>query len=174
MDKGLGDPEYLLAVYIGNRPPIADYEHLKSVRPVALGEITHIVNQCGNHWRKIFNIYAKLMFQLRSKELHGHASWQDYRDHTLLQEGSGEALLFDERLDMNSIAQSSLISKKAIRLISGKQHAEQLLLGQSLEWLDQHFAVVKDASIIVTPYFDYRQLSNARLEKLVNLIQAMK
>lgn len=175
MDKGLGDPNYSLAVYIGNKPPLGCYQTLDVIRPMESGEIACIVDHCGNHWRKIFNIYAKLVFLLNSQEKRGCKTWQDYRDNALLQTGSGEALLFNEDLNFDLLAHDlSINAANTVRLVAGKTHAENLLCDYSIKWLDNQFGVVEEIGLIVTPYFDYRQLSNATLGKLVDLIRATK
>ncbi len=156
-DCGLGDNRHQLAVYIGNRPPLPEYQLLESLRPVAEGELTSIVERTGNHWRKIFNLYAKLANELGENS---HESWQDYRDSILLTSGSGVALLFSApRFD----------KVDHVRVISGKAYASQL--GIDAEWLDTDFAVDRERKLVIAPYFDYRQLSNHKLAKLVRIIK---
>jgi hypothetical protein len=59
----------------------------------------------------------------------------------------------------------------AIHVIAGKTYAAQLDL-PPLIWLDNYFAVNKEFRIIVAPYPDYRQLSNARIEYLLGLMRS--
>jgi hypothetical protein len=147
-------------VCIGNRPPLQEFESLVYFRPLQVGEISYIAAQTGNHWRKIFNIYAKLMFELMPE---GFATWQDYRDTCLLQAGSQTGLLFSDPKDL-------IEQKNSVVLISGKTYAQQLgLLADCIE-LNNGIYKHPDASLFVTPYFDYRQLSNAKLDYLAQQI----
>jgi len=67
---------------------------------------------------------------------------------------------------------------EAVGLICGKTHAAMLLANSvvgnvaetSMQWVDADFAIDPPRRLIVTPYFDYRQLSNAKLERLVSII----
>jgi hypothetical protein len=156
---GIGDHHYTLAVHIGNRPPLDEYLRREHLAPAKEGELMMIANETGNHWRKIFNIYAKLAYMLDGKYF---ASWQAYRDNFLLTQGSQQALLFN---------QTKLTHKpNAINIICGKTYAATLLDADNLIWLDSHFATIPSLRLIVTPYFDYRQLSNIKLQKLLELI----
>lgn len=73
------------------------FETLEQLEPVVSGQINSINQHCGNGWRKVFNVYAKVLFALPS-EYYSFAkqavSWQAYRDELLLQQHSGTALLF--------------------------------------------------------------------------------
>ncbi len=157
---GLGDREYKLAIYIANRPPLTPYESLNRVKPLEQEEVKLIVEQTGNHWRKIFNLYAKLGFLLDSCQ---QASWQEYRDNHLLQAGSRQALLFSPpEPDLD-----------CLHIVAGKQHAVQLGVFADLIWLDEYFAVHKEHRLIVCPYLDYRQLSNTRLDQLLKIVYSL-
>ncbi|PTY38533.1 hypothetical protein BGP77_11710 [Saccharospirillum sp. MSK14-1] len=161
--QGLGDPDFTFAVHIGNRPPMPEFDHLDGLREVSPGDIARIVKATGNHWRKIFNIYAKLIFELNSGQ---QGSWQDFRDQQLLQKGSALALLFSKP---NLLPDD----KNIIQIITGKTYAEELgLLSKTVE-VQAGFFVVEDSKIIITPYFDYRQLSNQKITRLVSLIQSL-
>ena len=162
---GIGDLNAPLKVYIANRPPLPEFAALTAMQPLVPGELAAVVTQTGNHWRKIFNIYAKLAFALQP--MAGCTSWQQYRDRYLLQQGAGQALLF-------SPPPQDLFSGKvgAVHIIAGRTYAALLfesLPGSlpELQWLDKDFAIGQQ--LIVCPYFDYRQLSNIKLERLVGL-----
>ena len=58
-------------------------------------------------------------------------------------------------------------------IIAGKTYAAQLPL-LPLTWLDNYFAINKEARLIVAPYPDYRQLSNERIARLITLMQALQ
>ena len=164
---GIGDPDYDFVVYIGNRPPMDEYSKRQGLMPAGEGELAGIGRETGNHWRKIINIYAKLGFMLDTK---GFSSWQAYREGYLLRKGSQQALLFGDYIESGE--------REAVQLICGKTHAAMLLAKSatdseaesSMRWVDADFAIDPTRRLIVTPYFDYRQLSNAKLETLVSII----
>lgn len=172
---GLGGKHYNLAIYIANRPPLKEYQALDHLRALEPGELHHIVSQCSNHWRKVFNVYAKFLLCLQSAQRDASreraiptpshdrliSRWQDYRDSQLLQHDSREALLFSP---------PNFKQPNMVHIIAGKTYANQLDLDCSLEWLDNHFALNKRHRVIVCPYLDYRQLSNQRIEKLTELV----
>ncbi len=179
---GLGCCNYQLGVVIGNRPEIEEYQDLTNIQPVSNGEIANIGLQCGNGWRKVFNVYAKLLFCLAEADrtanldislnlslVRDFKNWQDYRESLLLQKSSQTALIFGE----------VTISPKAnqIHILSGKTHAKNLIAKQlvdpQFDWLDSEFAVNRAARSIICPYFDYRQLSNIKIERLVKLISSL-
>jgi hypothetical protein len=96
-ESGLGDPYAQFKVYIANRPNFAEYATLDWVNPLFSGNIYTIGQACGNGWRKVFNVYAKLIFALNVENtvsLQNSQNWQSYRDHALLQNGSNTSLLF--------------------------------------------------------------------------------
>jgi hypothetical protein len=162
---GLGSHNSTINFYIANRPPFDDYPAMNELRSLAIGELAHIVKHTSNHWRKAFNVYAKLLFdwyQLQGrKDLPD--TWQTYRDLELFQSHSQEALLFSApQLDKNN---------KAIHIIAGKTYAASLNL-PPLVWLDSYFAINKELRLIVAPYPDYRQLSNERIARLIELMRA--
>ncbi len=160
---GIGDPGCNFVVYIGNRPPMDEYVARQELIPAVKGELSSIGRETGNHWRKIINIYAKLGYMLDPK---GFTAWQEYRENHLLTKGSQQALLFDDCIER--------AEDKAVRLICGKAHATELLgdnvADSQVLWIDADFAIDPSRRLIVTPYFDYRQLSNAKLETLVSII----
>lgn len=164
---GLGDNDFRLAIYIENRPPLDEYQSLTSLRPMQPGEIHHIAQSTGNHWRKIFNVYAKLIDQLWPSD---YSRWQDYRDRELLQAGSQLALLFSA-----PPIKTKGKTEGQVHLIAGKGYAAKL--GYDIEKMSQpaveggkDFGLSVDQSLIVIPYLDYRQLSNVKIDLLVELI----
>ncbi|MGB2708815.1 MAG: hypothetical protein WBC41_11795, partial [Pseudoalteromonas nigrifaciens] len=94
---GLGDEQFNVAVYVAKAPPMPYFETLNSLEPVINEQINTINQHCGNGWRKVFNVYAKVLFALPS-EHYSFAkqapTWQQYRDEFLLQKNSKTALLF--------------------------------------------------------------------------------
>ncbi|MCF2857776.1 hypothetical protein L1286_09855 [Pseudoalteromonas sp. SMS1] len=171
--QGFGVPNGLLAVYIENRPPLEEFKNLNKIIPLQAGEIDYINQACGNGWRKVFNVFSKFIAELKhpdhsfTKLPGGDARWQTYRDSTLLQAHSQEALLFSAPdLTQNSYNW---------HIIAGRTYAKQLLREQifthSLVWLDDEFAIDEKHNLIICPYFDYRQLSNIKITKLAALVQ---
>ncbi len=180
---GFGTDNYQVAVYIANRPPIYEYQQLDQLTALTTGEITNIGQQCGNGWRKVFNVYAKLLYAL-DKEQFNFATfaptWQKYRDDFLLQTHSQTSLLFSapQLKQLKPLKQPKQNSnQKAVHIIMGKTHAKSLLstgeLDIELIWLNNEFAINRSQRVIVCPYFDYRQLSNIKIEWLAELIKGL-
>lgn len=158
---GVGGAQAQIVVYIGNRPPLQHFAEQKDFRGLVLGEIGEIAKLTGNHWRKIFNCYAKLSFALDD---FGYKSWQIYRDQQLLQSHDSRQLLFSAPV---------LKANKSVHIVSGKNYFQSLNLPVSSHWIDEDFAIAKKERLIVCPYFDYRQLSNQKISRLTELILAM-
>lgn len=166
MVTGFGDSQASFNVFMANRPvhPIADTEEATGIIPLKSDDIYQIGQACGNGWRKVFNVYAKLLYALDNKnwvDKQEHKSWQDYRDSRLLQSGSKTALYFraPNRDELHNCD---------VNIAMGKTFANGVRFSDSLVWLDDEFAQIP--SLIVCPYFDYRQLSNAKIIRLVSLI----
>ena len=172
LNIGLGCRKFNIAVYLANTPAMPEYNHLNNVHALANGDIAHIGMTCGNGWRKVFNVYSKLLYELDpicfSYQLLA-PTWQAYRDGFLLHKDSGTALLFSPPL-LNQC-------NECIHIISGKTYAKELInngcILTSLIWLDEHFAIDSVNRVIVCPYFDYRQLSNIKIERLAKLIKTL-
>lgn len=161
--KGFGHCNASIHFYIENIPPLEQYTALNIVKPLKAGEIANIAELTGNHWRKIFNVFAKLAFELES---YSFTRWQELRDQTLLQQHSNYCLRFDaptlKHLDNNKI-----------HVILGKTYATKLTIAEQCHWLTPYMAINQDKRIIVCPYFDYRQLSNVKITQLVQLIKSL-
>lgn len=160
---GLGSKEAKLYFYIKNRPPIPSYQQLSSLKPMVSGEIAFIGNETGNHWRKIFNVYAKLIFEINPKNF---KKWQTLRDEQLLQENEHCLMFSQPRIETNKCDK--------IHIILGKGYAEQLALAEQCQWLNNDFAINRDKRLIISPYFDYRQLSNIKITQLARLIAQLQ
>jgi hypothetical protein len=169
--SGFGAADARFCVYIANRPPMAEYRALNTVAALQRGEIELINRACGNGWRKVFNVYAKLLFALDNTQFNFQqqaSSWQAYRDTQLLQAGSNTALLFSPpRLQAQA---------DAVHIIAGRTHANALIaagMPAQFHWLTQEFAIDRDNRILVCPYFDYRQLNNEKIIFLSRLISEL-
>ncbi|MBE0361150.1 DUF6942 family protein [Pseudoalteromonas aliena] len=172
---GLGDTQFSVAVYITKAPPMPFFETLKCLEPVQNEQIDTINQHCGNGWRKVFNVYAKVLFALPSEHYSfakQASTWQQYRDEYLLQKNSKTALLFSAP----DISKAS--NKNQLHIIAGRTHAKNLLqqgkLHAHFDWLDDEFAIDTSNNIIVCPYFDYRQLSNIKIARLSELVAQLK
>lgn len=166
-DVGLGDPQATLQVYLANRPSLEPFAYPGDVMPLAGGDIAQINSHEGNHWRKIFNVFAKFLYELKFTGTEDFSRWQDYRDTLMLQPGSQVALCYGVPCygAPGSEAPASQI------ILMGKQFAEEcgFFKTNGAKWLDSRFAI-NDAGVIVCPYFDYRQLSDERIRYLVSLL----
>ncbi len=159
---GFGNPHSNIAVILENRPPLRAFDALSTVLPLEHSKLIRIVEQCGNHWRKIFNCYAKLMFQITDRAC---GSWQAYRDTQLLSADSDECLLFsptslDEALKYHRVV-----------IIAGKTFARSMPFYDEMNWLNSAFAQHPSQPILIAPYFDYRQLSNQNIDSLARLVR---
>jgi hypothetical protein len=170
---GLGCANFTIAVYIANKPNMLEYQQLTHISPLTSGEINAINQACGNGWRKVFNVYAKLLYSLDIKNFSYSElapTWQKYRDSFLLQPNSQTALLFSPPILTKTT--------ESLHIICGKTYAKHLLATGQLEadfiWLDDEFAIDKAQNLVVCPYFDYRQLSNIKIEKLAYLLKNIK
>lgn len=171
---GLGDNHAQFCVYVEKSPPVAtlwgEAPLVETLRPLAPGDIYALGQRGGNGWRKVFNVYAKWLFALNGqvKTPVGDApSWQDFRDTALLQSDSQTALLFGD-WDVPYRATSG-----GIHVVAGRTYANQLGLSEQCVWLDNEFARHPELPIIICPYFDYRQLSNAKIDILNRLLLAI-
>ena len=169
LTHGLGVATGKVAFYIEHPPSIEPYNNLMQVSALANREIEHINAHCGNGWRKIFNVFAKFLFAARlpDHDITNYSTWQSYRDSALLQASSQEALLFS----------TPDFSAKTYdwHIIAGRTYAKSLLRDQiftnNLIWLDDEFAVDYNLRLIISPFLDYRQLSNIKINKLVEIIR---
>lgn len=164
----------MIKVFMANRPPLAEYQNVAETCALSFGEIARVTAETGNHWRKVFNVYAKFIYSLGlvadNHDVLRYKTWQQYRDNKLLQADSQTQLHFDHQGLSRVLANTD---GGAVRIVMGKAFAERVLSNSQLTWLDTHFAINAELGIIVCPYFDYRQLSNARIEVLVSLVMSL-
>ncbi|MGH1460541.1 MAG: DUF6942 family protein [Neptuniibacter sp.] len=164
---GFGSNQCSVVFYIANRPDIDGYRDLNQLRSLAPGEIDKIVQVTGNHWRKIFNVSAKFMFQLLCENKNTEPlpdSWQEYRDTVLYQSHSPISLLFSPPMTQHC---------NMIHIVAGRTYASELGL-TDLIWIDELFAISESRRLIVCPYLDYRQLSNVRITRLIELVKTIQ
>lgn len=170
---GFGINKATIRIYIENRPPLIQYQNLSLVSPLKVDEINQIGQLTGNHWRKIFNVFAKLLFEYNT---HDYNTWQVLRDKYLLQDHSKECLLFSTISfgDIELKNKESDSDKNIVTLVMGKTYAKKLGIDEHCYWLSESFAVNTDKNLIICPYFDYRQLSNIKITQLVQLMKQLE
>lgn len=161
---GIGNANALIQLYIENPPPLDQYKQLTYIKPIESNEIPEIAQSTGNHWRKIFNVLAKLVHELEQTSFN---TWQSLRDMTLLQRSSNYCLRFDAPIRRD-------LSKQNVHIIIGKTYATQLGFADACYWLTPYFAINEKEQVIICPYFDYRQLTNEKISQLVKLIKPLR
>lgn len=176
---GIGDLTATIQIMVAKAPPMQEFACPVGIAPLLAGQVHQIGMHCGNGWRKVFNVYSKLVFALptswrpKSATSADAQSWQQWRDNHLLQVGSGCALLFGEATALAALSQPAGV---ALRLIAGRQHARALVASGALlqlEWLDDEFAIDASRRTVVCPYLDYRQLSDAKIDRLMTLLSRL-
>lgn len=176
--QGVGDPNFALALHIEHSLPLPEYRQLLGVVPLHEGEIASIVSRCSNHWRKLFNVLAKIVVACQWPLTVNEpiVCWRTYRDNWLLKSRSRVALLSTPPMPTTpllTLGAECSGGHQPWHLVAGKTYANTLqaqgLL--SLCWLDPQFALDQERRVIVSPYPDYRQLSDRRIEHLAELIR---
>ncbi len=139
----LGSPSPDIILYLPNPPLMPASGH-------AL-DVVELINLNGNHWRKIFTIFAKLSAP--------DDDWRRYRDSELLTRK--EAICFDD----------SLIARNARHIVAGKASWVRLGLDQdNFHPLDDQQRSWQHKNVFLTPYLDYRQFPNALIAQLKPLL----
>lgn len=161
---GLGTLNAPIYFYIENIPPLPFYQSLDGMYGMQGDDIYQIGQQTGNHWRKIFNVFAKLEFERNPANF---TSWQQLRDIHLLHHDSQQCLLFNGAESYQPLTANHT---DKIHVVIGKTYAEKLGIASQCHWLSPYFAINTDTNTIICPYFDYRQLSNLKISQLVRLI----
>ena len=161
MKSGFGSLEPKWVLYIENRPPLPEYEH-DNFRLLGNGEAAEVIAQTSNHWRKVFSIMAKISFALFETNCN---TWQEYRDTKLLTEHGFEAISY---LPFNKGEARAYFS-----IVCGFTYAGTQLDLDSLIPHQTHakLLLVPGQKCLVTPYFDWRQLNNELLEKVIDIMK---
>ncbi|WP_163391633.1 DUF6942 family protein [Enterovibrio norvegicus] len=173
-----GNPHARVHVYVEKAPPVENVfghaDDLPLYTSLQKGHIKALGEAGGNGWRKVFNVYAKLMFALPESSPfypHGYKTWQAFRDQALLQAESNTALHFGHANPLRSAqTQHSDPKHLALHIIAGRTHAHKLGLSGSCVWINNEFAKHPTLPILICPYFDYRQLSNSKIDVLTKLM----
>jgi len=142
---GLGNPKAKVVFYLPTPPAITG----------VVNTTIDIIEQNGNHWRKILTILAKLVC--------GSHDWREYRDNDLL---ANVYLNFE---------QHQIGDHNILHCVCGKAHWQAL--GQEPEragfiqcaalgkaWSRQQ--TKNEPRLLLVPYPDYRQFNNALIAQL--------
>ena len=159
---GIGSEQPRWVLCIANRPELDKFQH-EIFTTLKLGEAAEIIHQTSNHWRKLFSIMAKISFALFET---GCDTWQQYRDTKLLTAEGFETISFEPVEE---------VSRNAVPcIVAGFTYADtQVDLAQFLPLENDAKVLCRPGSnIVVTPYFDWRQLTNAILENVILVIEA--
>lgn len=161
---GLGDHSACLRVFIGNQPELPKRLAGSGLHPLADNDMADLVTANSNHWRKVFNIYAKLCFEIFLD--HTATTWQDYRERYLLRHGENHSLVFTPW-------STSFSTNDAVNIICGKTYAQNLGLLEKAQRLHDGFFNTVHHNTFIAPYFDYRALSNTKVRWLINYLQTL-
>lgn len=156
---GLGGEDFQIGLCIGNFPSCLDIESVAGIRFAGEGELSHIVEQTGNHWRKIFNICAKIGFALWPEKTQ---SWQQYRDSLLFRQSASLCLFFSP---------PPTLKEGQLLLILGKQYRREIFPDAGFTAVSEVVYRHPELPIYQVPYFDYRQLPNKQLDALILLLR---
>ncbi|MFB2729806.1 hypothetical protein ACE02H_20255 [Shewanella mangrovisoli] len=168
----IGPTAATYAFYLPNHPLMPEDWHWKQDNAIA-----ELIALNGNHWRKIFTIMAKICTPSED--------WRDYRDNLLL-----------KQRQMLLIGANTLSPHAKIHIVCGQaaatalgiaadnhiatdalQTTEQQLMHDSQGKLQDVTAMMQSQSplsscVLLTPYLDYRQYSNALIALTRNHLQA--
>lgn len=147
-DLRLGSAKPRLSIYIPHLP-----EALDACR--ASDSISTLLENNSNHWRKIVTLAAKVAAP--------DPDWRRFRDQQFLQQ---VALVFS----------STLEPTPGWHWIGGRENQSRFGLNQpevpALESTDDLF-LIPDRKLLLTPYPDYRQLSNQKVAKIRQGLHAL-
>lgn len=158
---GFGHPKPRWVLHIANRPELDKYQH-NIAFALTTGEAADIIQQTSNHWRKLFSIMAKISFALFET---GCDSWQEYRDTKLLTDQGFEMISFETPDPQQECYYS---------IVAGYTYAKTQLDVESLMPLSacEKLLLAENKPLAVTPYFDWRQLTNEVLAHLIKVMNA--
>ncbi|EAR11044.1 DUF6942 family protein [Reinekea blandensis] len=157
----LGEPQATLTVCVEHQPRWPEPAFASGRSTLFPGELAILVGANSNHWRKIFNVYAKLLCALKPDAA---TDWRALRDQQLFQPGQQHGLR------MGSIVAENINENTGLTLIAGKQYADALGLLSQATSLAPGIFVHDHANCLITPYFDYRALSDASIARLAQIM----
>ncbi|MDC2889523.1 DUF6942 family protein [Psychrosphaera algicola] len=160
--SGFGHVSPKWVLHIANRPDLPEFHH-DDFRVLAEGEVASIIQNTSNHWRKVFSIMAKISFALYDT---GCESWQQYRDTKLLTGAGFEALNYLHYAEEGADNYFSIVA--GFQYAATQLNLDKLITHQSTSKLLR----IEGRDCIVTPYFDWRQLNNELLDKLIGVMSS--
>ncbi|MFB2647533.1 DUF6942 family protein [Shewanella mangrovisoli] len=168
----IGPAAATYAFYLPNPPLLPDDWHWEQDNAIA-----ELIALNGNHWRKIFTIMAKICAPSED--------WRDYRDNLLLKQ---QQMLLIGANALSPHANIHIVCGQAAATALGiaadshiatdaLQTTEQQLMQDSQAKLQDVTAMMQSQSghsscVLLTPYLDYRQYSNALIALTRNHLQA--
>ena len=158
--QGFGSPQANLIIYCNNTPTTSLLIN-NQIIPICYPDIEKINTDNGNGWRKIFNVYAKLLFEINPLKF---KSWQDLRNDFLLQSHCNHQLV----LNPDSIPS---LNNNTLQILMGKTFALTHYNETQIDWIEPHIAKVKDENVFITPYFDYRQFNNEKIKNFAKIVK---
>ena len=157
----LGEAHAALTVCVEHQPRWPEPAFASGRSTLYPGELAKLVDANSNHWRKIFNVYAKLLYALRPDAA---TDWRALREQQLFQPGQQHGLR------MGSTLAEEVNQRAGLSLIAGKQYANALGLLNQATSLAPGIFLHDDRACLITPYFDYRALSDANITRLAQII----
>ncbi|MEL4281577.1 MULTISPECIES: DUF6942 family protein [Shewanella] len=168
----IGPATATYAFYLPNPPLMPEDWHWEQDNAIA-----ELIALNGNHWRKIFTIMAKICAPSED--------WRDYRDNLLLKQ---QQMLLIGANALSPHANIHIVCGQAAATALGiaaeshiatdaLQTTKQQLMQDSQAKLQDVTAVLQSQSrhlscVLLTPYLDYRQYSNALIALTRNHLQA--
>ncbi|MFG0456506.1 DUF6942 family protein [Shewanella mangrovisoli] len=176
----IGPAAATYAFYLPNSPLMPEDWHWEQDNAIA-----ELIALNGNHWRKIFTIMAKICAPCED--------WRDYRDNLLLKQ---QQMLLIGANALSPHANIHIVCGQAAATALGiaaeshiatvpqqttdQQTVQQMplqLMQDSQAKLQDVTAVIQSQSrhlscVLLTPYLDYRQYSNALIDLTRNHLQA--
>ncbi|BDQ66548.1 hypothetical protein ACE02Y_10335 [Shewanella xiamenensis] len=168
----IGPAATTYAFYLPNPPLMPEDWHWEQDNAIA-----ELIALNGNHWRKIFTIMAKICAPSED--------WRDYRDNLLLKQ---QQMLLIGANALSPHANIHIVCGQAAATALGivaeshiatdaLQITEQQLMQDSQAKLQDVTAMMQSQSrhlscVLLTPYLDYRQYSNALIALTRNHLQA--
>ena len=140
--------------------------------------ITQLIALNGNHWRKIVTIMSKICCVEHDINMNKGACWKLIRDNLLseryLPQGGNEHTNTPARLRCqlrivkpNTHHNDIPLSNAYWHILCGKEVQQRLGMTEQQQYtsLDKEQKIRYQQTVLLTPYLDYRQYSNALIEQ---------
>ncbi|MFS1438244.1 DUF6942 family protein [Shewanella sp. 10N.286.48.A6] len=163
----LGSEKAEITFYLPTPPKVSKAWHWQNTNA-----IEQIINDNGNHWRKIFTIMAKIAVSDKAPD-----TWRDCRNQ-LFNPQAADDLKRVNFSQCNIIINATKLSVNShIHIICG-QAAFANISDQSfisaLTAIDESQKIMAHEQILITPYLDYRQFPNVLIEQLRRYLSSLK